>query len=624
MCGLAGYFAFGGRAQPVDVMHLLRMRDRMTRRGPDGAGLWIANDRRVGLAHRRLSIIDLTEAAAQPMASHDGRLHIVFNGEIYNFADLKADLQRDGAVFSTHSDTEVLLHLYDRHGPAMLSRLRGMFAFVIYDTRERSLFLARDLTGIKPLYFAEQDGCFRFASQVKALLEDPAISRDISPAGLTGFHVMGSVPEPFTIYRAIHALPAGHWLKVTTRGAEAPQSYGSIANILTQANPEGVGQAEIRSAMLDCVKAHLVSDVEVGAFLSGGVDSAALVGLMRECGQDRIRTCTLSFAEFEGEDVDELPGAIDIARHYGVDHHNRRVDLAEFEASQDDIFDQMDQPTVDGINSWFVCKAVAEMGLKVALSGAGGDELLAGYSTFTSIPRTHRWFGPLGRVRSARAPFKWLARALLPNLVDKNPKILGLLDYSDSWASTYILRRAVLLPFELDGVMDPEIAKEGLAELNLAELLSRSISPMPGSDNGRICALEMGSYLRNQLLRDADWTGMAHSVEVRVPYADADLLKAVAPALPGLKPGDGKFLLGHCPKPAVPASIVNRPKTGFSIPIGDWLRHSLHHVDDRRTSRKWSRTVDQEYRASIQPLPLEKLDAPLLTPLQDQVTDWNG
>src|SRR4051812_6128754 len=232
MCGLAGFFAYAAHGTPVGRATLIAMRDRMAPRGPDGVGLWIAPDGRAGFGHRRLAIIDLSESGAQPMPTPDGRYTIVYNGEIYNYRALRAELIEQGTAFAGDSDTEVVLHLFARYGAGMLGKLRGMFALAIWDAHARTMFLARDPVGIKPLYYANSGGTLRFASQVKALLVDPAISRDPSPAGLAGFHLTGSVPEPFTAYRAIHALPAGHWLTCTEDGPATSVRYANVAATL--------------------------------------------------------------------------------------------------------------------------------------------------------------------------------------------------------------------------------------------------------------------------------------------------------------------------------------------------------------------------------------------------------
>ena len=590
MCGIAGYFAHRAKANPPGAAIVTAMRDHMIARGPDGAGLWESEDKRLCFGHRRLTIIDLSEAGAQPMRSADGRLTLTYNGEIYNYQALRTALEAKGRRFASHSDTEVLLHLYAEYGLAMFDHLRGMYAFALWDADRRQLLLGRDPYGIKPLYYADDQGCVRFASQVKALLRDPALPRDPDPAGLTGFHLLGSVPEPFTLYRAIRACPAGSYVLVDETGVRDPVRHSDIAGAIASADPR-MTERDAQAAMLECVRAHLVADVEVGAFLSGGVDSGALIGLMRDAGQDNIRAVTLGFDELAGTAEDELPLAAEIARLYGVEQHVRTVGAAEFEADLPAIFAAMDQPSIDGINSWFVSKATRELGLKVALSGIGGDELLAGYSTFRTIPRARRLAGPIAAMPIAGPAARRLLHWLAPALIRNNPKLAGLFDLSGSWAGAYLLRRALLLPFELDGVMDPATAREGLERLRPLELIGATIAPDPGSDTGRVAALESSLYLRNQLLRDADWAGMAHSLEIRVPLVDYTLLGQIAGLIGALPVGQGKRLLADAPSRPLPGAIVNKPKTGFAIPVASWRAGRPRYVPDRRDSRVWARHV---------------------------------
>lgn len=402
MCGINGIFAYHVAASAPQLRELHATRDHMAKRGPDGFGEWWSADRRLALGHRRLSIIDLSDRASQPMASADARYQISFNGEIYNYPALKRTLEAEGAQFRTTSDTEVLLHLYARYGAGMVDHLRGMFAFAIWDNAERSLFLARDPYGIKPLYYADDGWTFRFASQVKALLAGGHVSRDPEPAGIVGFHLWGSVPEPFTLYRDIQSLPAGHTLHVGKLGAGRPRRYASIAQALSAPAAANADMADggerIRSALGQSVAAHLLADVEVGVFLSAGIDSGAILGLVRDAGQQRITAITLAFEEYRGMKEDEAPLAAEVAQLYGADHIIRTVGQAEFASDLPDILAAMDQPSIDGINSWFVSKATREAGLKVALSGVGGDELFSGYDSFSTIPNWVNWMAVPARV----------------------------------------------------------------------------------------------------------------------------------------------------------------------------------------------------------------------------------
>jgi asparagine synthase (glutamine-hydrolysing) len=580
----------------------LRTREAMHARGPDGAGTWWDPERRCGLGHRRLSIIDLSEGAAQPMVSGNGELIVVFNGEIYNYRDLRHRLEAEGAQFRSNSDTEVLLHLYARHGAGMVHELRGMFAFAIWDQRKRGLFLARDPYGIKPLYTTDDGRTFRFASQVKALLAGGQVSREIEPAGMVGFYLFGSVPEPFTVYRDIRPLPAGHTQWIGETGAEPPRPYARLAEILQAGgrspSPPAELSSRLRSGALDSVRAHLLADVEVGIFLSAGVDSGALLGLMRDAGQRDIRAITLAFDEFRGTGEDEAPHAARIAARYGARHVLRRVNEREFTSDLPAIFDAMDQPSIDGVNTWFIAKAAREAGLKVALSGIGGDELLAGYPSFIDVPRWRRRFGGLAKVPGFGAVARTVLCALAPQWARRRPKAAGMFEFSGNWAGAYLLRRGLFLPHELDAILDPEIAHEGLRRLDPLDTLAISMAPDPGTDVGRVCALESAHYLRNQLLRDADWAGMAHSIEIRVPLVDVDLLKGFASALAALAPGQGKAALATAPSLPLPDDIVARAKTGFGVPTRAWMAGAgqtaamlVAGASKGHVSRSWSQIV---------------------------------
>jgi asparagine synthase (glutamine-hydrolysing) len=599
MCGLNGIFAYHPAAGLPTIAELLATREAMRTRGPDGAGSWWSDDGRCGFAHRRLSIVDLSDRASQPMISADGSLVIVFNGEIYNHPELRRDLEQQGAVFRTTSDTEVLLHLYSRYGAEMVHRLRGMFAFAIWDAERSGLFLARDPYGIKPLYTANDGWTFRFASQVKALLAGNRVSRDPEPAGLVGFHLFGSVPEPFTLYRDIRAVPAGHTQWVDAAGPREPRLFASLATVLAEGALRPIPQSEapalVRAAVLDSVRAHLLADVEVGAFLSAGVDSGALLGLMRDAGQ-QIRAITLAFDEFRGTEEDESVFAARVAERYAMRHSVRRVSEREFRDDLPTILEAMDQPSIDGVNTWFIAKAAREAGLKVAISGLGGDELLAGYDSFSDLPRWRRRFGPLASLPGVGRLARALIGVVAPRFAVEHPKVRALLEYSNTWAGTYLLRRGLFLPHELSEIMNPELVREGLRRLKPLQLLARSITPDPGTDIRRVCALESSQYMRNQLLRDADWAGMAHGLEIRVPLVDVTLLRSIAPAIDGLGAGAGKAALAKAPSRPLPDDIVMRAKTGFGVPTGAWMasaaaRQAAGVEPKGLVSRRWSRVV---------------------------------
>jgi asparagine synthase (glutamine-hydrolysing) len=599
MCGLNGILAYHSAANLPVEGELLATRDAMRARGPDGSGAWWSADRRCGLGHRRLSILDLSDRASQPMSSGDGQLVVVFNGEIYNYPALRAELEADGVHFRTSSDTEALLHLYARDGADMVHRLRGMFAFALWDGVKRGLFLARDPYGIKPLYTADDGWTFRFASQVKALLAGKRVSRDPEPAGIVGFNLFGSVPEPFTLYRNIRALPAGHWQWIDEAGTREPKPFANLAAVLAAGalhpSPAEELAERVRSAVLDSVCAHMLADVEVGVFLSAGVDSGTLLGLMHDAGQRRTPAITLAFDEFRGTEEDEAGPAARVAELYGARHIVRRVSEREFLTDLPAIFDAMDQPSIDGINTWFVAKAAREQGLKVAISGLGGDELLAGYPSFVTLPRWRRRFGPFAALPGLGILARFALHTIAPRLAQRRPKVLGLLEYANSWAGAYLLQRGLYLPYELNKIIGPDCAREGLRRLKPLHRLTASLLPDPKSAVARVCALESAHYMRNQLLRDADWAGMAHGVEIRAPLVDIALLKSLAPAIGGLVPGAGKAALAKAPSLALPDDIVKRAKTGFGIPTGTWMAKvagfDAAPNTKGRASRNWSHQV---------------------------------
>lgn len=574
MCGIAGTFSYGADAAAVDEESLLATRDRMRPRGPDGAGMWISDDRRVGLAHRRLAIIDLSEHGHQPMHDPASGNVIVFNGEIYNYRELRSELEMAGHCFVTGSDTEVLLKLYVAHGPDFLAKLRGMYALAIYDAARKRLFLARDSFGIKPLYFADDGRSIRFASQVKALLAGGGVDERPEAAGHVGFFVWGHVPEPFTLYRGIRALRAGAGLIVEADGARKEIRHFDIAQRIDALEPlsdaRSIANAGemLAEALRYSVRHHLVADVPVGVFLSSGLDSCTLTALARESIASPLSTITLGFEEYRGTVQDEVPLAELVARQYGTAHTSRWVSSKNFYRDFDRLIDAMDQPSIDGVNTYFVCKAAREAGLKVALSGLGGDELFGGYSEFSTIPKLVRAMSRPSRIPGLGAAFRQASAPIFRRF--GSPKYSSLLEYGGNYPGAYLLRHALFMPWELSDVLDPEFARAGWEELHALAAVGSSL---PEADNARlkVGALASTWYMRNQLLRDADWAGMAHSLEVRTPFVDVPLWETVT-QLVFAGHAVGKQEMARSTAMPLPAAILNRRKTGFSIPVQEWLR----------------------------------------------------
>ncbi len=607
MCGIAGIFNYR-TGEPIDRGELRRIREAMRSRGPDDAGDWFSADARIGLAHRRLSIIDLSPTGAQPMRNEEGTVVLTFNGEIYNYRELRSELEARGRRFQGGSDTEVLVHLYEAEGEAMVTRLRGMYAFILWDARKRGVFLARDPLGIKPLYYSDDGRTLRAASQVKALLAGGHIDTAPEPAGRAGFFLWGHVPCPYTLYRGIKGLPAGATLWVDEAGEKRERTFCGITGILADAeklanNPPqptsmGAEGRRLRPALLDSVRHHLIADVPVGVFLSSGVDSTTLAALTAELG-GTLRTVTLGFEEFKGAANDETELAATVARQLGAAHQTVWVTRQDFREHRGRLFAAMDQPTTDGVNTYFVSLAAARASLKVALSGLGGDELFGGYPSFGEIPpavRSLRIFDSSLMRPLARA-FRVVSAPMLKHFT--SPKYAGLFEYGGSYGGAYLLRRGLFMPWELPGLMDADMARAGWDELQPLLRLEESIA---GLTNPRlkVSCLESCWYMRNQLLRDSDWAGMAHSLEIRVPLADLKLLRDLAPLLAGATPPT-KRDLAQTPIARLPASILSRPKTGFSIPVREWLATV---PDDRATAgrgserglRGWARVVYGEFQ----------------------------
>ncbi|MBE7183288.1 MAG: asparagine synthase (glutamine-hydrolyzing) [Methylobacterium mesophilicum] len=590
MCGIAGIFSFKQDAPPPSREAMDVLCERMAARGPDGRGIWESGDGRLLFGHRRLAVIDPSPEAAQPMQSADRRFTIVFNGEIYNHRALRARLEYRGHRFRTRSDTEMLLALFAEHGEACCAMLEGMYAFAVHDRAAGSLFLARDPYGIKPLYYTEEGGIFHFASQARAL--DEGVATD--PAALAGFALLGHVPEPQTVFAGVKALDAGHFLWLRESRLEPPRRHSSL--VAEFARPQVRAPdlpALYRSALRESVSRHLVSDVPVGIFLSGGVDSGAILGLARDCGARNLAAVTLAFAEFTGTSADEAPAAKRLAEAYGADHRVRMISRAELEADLPAILAAMDQPTVDGINTWFAAKAAREMGLKVVLSGIGGDELFGGYSTFRTVPSTLRMARLGTAMPGLGVALRGAGARLMPGFAQRNPKALSVLELGGSWAGAYLLRRGLFMPHELPALLGCDMARGGLGRLDPLGLIARAMPDGDVAPNLRVAALESGNYLRNQLLRDADWAGMAHGVEIRTPLVDATLLHRLAPHLAVLAGPRGKAFLAEAPSQPVPPSILSRPKSGFGIPVASWLDEGATHP--RLASRLWARRVLEHF-----------------------------
>lgn len=602
MCGIAGVLRISASADSKIETAVQAMCDAMRARGTDAAGYWQNSEAGISLGHRRLSIIDLDERANQPLLSDDNRYVIVFNGEIYNYRELRAGLERDGESFRTQSDTEVLLKLFIRDGEKMLQKLRGMFAFAIWDQQTRSLFLARDPYGIKPLYVARNSDGWCFASQAKALLASGLVSDEPDVLGRAGFWLLGTVPSPRTFYRDISILRAGSWCRISPDTPDFnPVVYWDIGDSWRNAPdchlPEKEIREIVRHALADSVRNHLVADVPVGIFLSGGIDSGSLAGLMKENGANDLQGITIAFEEFAGKPQDEAPMAKQLAAHYGIRHHVRMVTRAEFEQDLPRILAAMDCPSIDGINTWYASKAVAELGLKVVVSGVGGDELFCGYPSFQQVPK----------LRS-----RWKRISAIPglaHLVDVAFNAKALQSDNSRWRwmareannlyGAYWLRRGLFTPDQLPELMSETYAHAALSEISPSAMIEMIAGQLPQDNHLAVGQMESMCYLRNQLLRDSDWASMDHGVELRTPLVDAWLLRDLMPVMQAFSKYADKNLLSGAPRTILPAAILQRKKTGFTTPVQQWLGEMVPELKDDGGSRSWARYVYARYTQGV-------------------------
>ncbi|MBU2529692.1 MAG: asparagine synthase (glutamine-hydrolyzing) [Elusimicrobia bacterium] len=598
MCGIAGIFNYRCDKK-VDKSELISIRDYMISRGPDGFGEWRSEDKKIGLAHRRLAIIDLTDKAQQPMISKDGNLVIVFNGEIYNYKELKKELQDKGYKFKTNSDTEVILNLYRDKGENMLQKLRGMFSFCLWDEKRHRLFAARDPFGIKPFYYYDDGKTIYIASQVKSLLKSKNINIVPNSAGHVGFFLFGYIPDPHTLYKNIHSLPAGSYMMIEQGKDPKIFNYYNIKDMIIEAkNSDKIIKTdiaeELRNIMTDTVKHHLVSDVPVGLFLSSGLDSTTLLALISEISTNQINTVTLGFEEYKGTANDETVLASAVAKQYNANHQTIWISKNDFNDKLENIIKSMDQPTTDGINSYLVSMAAKKAGLKVAISGLGGDEIFGSYPSFKQIPK-------LINFNNRIAPFvgsgEFLRKISLP-FFKKNtsPKYAGLFEYGKTYGGAYLLRRGMFMPYELEQVLDADIVNEGLKELNILDSLNNTVEGI-GNDYLSVSCLELSCYMRNQLLRDIDWASMAHSLEVRTPFVDINFFKSIVPLLLA-ENRPNKLDMANTPNKKLSKEILYRNKTGFSVPVKEWAFEKSGTNSSKRRLRGWGKTIYKTFEGN--------------------------
>jgi len=558
MCGIAGILTSNLAPELLDS-RLAEMQRRLRHRGPDDRGVYVDASARTGLAHTRLAIQDLSPAGHQPMASRDGRFHIVFNGEIYNFPILRQELMDAGETFCSHSDTEVVLRLYQRHGPQMVRRLQGMFALAIWDQQRRCCFLARDPLGIKPLYLWQQGRTLAFASEVRALLHANLGAKRVCPEALRGFLLFGSVQEPHTLVDGIEALPAGHFM-LWQDGNAKTESYWDL-QFHNQLADEAVDQV-VRGALEESIRRHFVSDVPVGVFLSGGIDSTALVAIASRTVSENLQTFCISFDDAEYNEGDL---AARTARHFGTDHYDWRMTAEDGRRLLGEFLTRQDQPSNDGFNTFCISKFAHEQGVKVVLSGLGGDEVFGGYPSFRTIPRMMSWHRKLGFVAPMR---RWAADfAERRTGQNKLQRLAAFLRTGGDVAAAYWTMRGIFTPTEVNKLV------HHYTDSGTSGLSDQWYGPPPSDQptlSDSVSYLEMTRYMRNQLLRDSDVMSMAWGLELRVPLVDRTLIETVGRVPSRLRHAAGKRLLLDA-VPEVPTWIARQPKRGFRFPFATWV-----------------------------------------------------
>jgi asparagine synthase (glutamine-hydrolysing) len=584
MCGICGKLVFGSEAN-VSPSLMKAMADTIHHRGPDDEGYYVSGQ--VGLGFRRLSIIDL-QGGHQPLSNEDGTLQIVFNGEIYNFQELRAFLLSKGHVFRTQSDTEVIVHLYEERGPQCLEMLRGMFAFAIWDEKDKTLFLARDRVGIKPLYYYLSDTCLVFASEIKAILADPAVKRGIDPAVIDRFLTFLYVPGQETLLKGIQKLAPGHSLLIRNGRALIEQYWDLNFAKPTRSQSLHEAEADLLSLLKEAVELHMIADVPVGVLLSGGLDSTGVLSFAVHGTDKKISTFTVGFSG--GEVADERPYARLAAEAFGTQHHDMTISATDFASLLPKYVWHMEEPVCEppAIALYCVSK-LARNYVKVLLSGEGGDEAFAGYGNYRNLvwlERLKRGFSPLNGLVGRGLSF---ANSLFhfPRVAKYAPLI------NDRFPDYYFSRTSNPYRYTGNG-----LAKVYSADFGKAIDREHTLEPVRGlqahvrgqNTLDAMLYIDTKTWLPDDLLIKADKMTMANSVELRVPLLDHRVLEFAATLPPNFKLSgfNLKYILKRVLSQKVPKKIRNRKKTGFPVPYESWLRNELKDLvwsilRDRRT-----------------------------------------
>ncbi|MEQ3638377.1 MAG: asparagine synthase (glutamine-hydrolyzing) [Alteromonas sp.] len=576
MCGIAGFSLFnyneGGEKALQDMHHAI------LHRGPDASGIYL--DEQIGLCHRRLSILDLSEAGNQPMFSADGNLVIVFNGEIYNFLELRESLAAQGVQFKSHTDTEVILELYAREGIQCLQKLNGMFAFALWDKTKQELFIARDRLGKKPLYYFSDNGRFAFGSEIKAILALQDIPRDIRLDAVYDFFAYQYVPDPKSIFQHIHKLPPAHYMVLNKDGFTITEYWDlSFKNISTAS--EDANKQQLKALLEHVTKLRMISDVPLGAFLSGGVDSSGVVAMMSEASEAPVKTCTIGF---DNKDFNEADFAREIAEKYNTEHHEYTVNQNVADRLEH-IVSFFDEPFADPslVPTYFVSE-LARKAVTVALAGDGGDEMFAGYEKYTtdSIENKLRSKFPES-VRKTLFPALASLAGKVPGKVGKKAKSL-LTTLSHDAAMGFYITNSMITDEMWNSLVKPDVA-EKLKGYHPSHYTIDTYHKADGPDHlSKILYTDIKTYMTGDILVKVDRMSMANSLEVRAPILDYQVAEfaATLPSSQKYRDGEKKYLLKEVFKPFIPDSLLYRKKMGFSTPLDEWFRGELKALSEYR------------------------------------------
>ena len=567
MCGFIA--SFGADVNQNDFKNALK---QLSRRGPDSEGIWVEN--KVFLGSRRLAIFDLNNRSDQPMHSSCSRYIIIFNGSIYNYKVLRKYLIDNNIRLKTHSDTEVILELFALEGPKMLSKLEGMFAFVIWDCKEKKAFAARDPFGIKPMYIGTNLDGIILSSQVKAILSTKLINNDKDINSQFSFWNLGYVMEPRTWFKNIKALKSGYYIYIKDgKIISEIQWYDLNKNwIIADSKEKKITKREfskiIKDSIVASVKKHLIADVPIGIFLSSGIDSTIIASIASSNSNKKIIAITVSFESFDGSENDETFKAKKIAQKFGMEHHIFRVTQKDFQNDLPDILEAMDQPSIDGVNVWYASKAAAKLKLKVVFSGVGGDELFFGYNHFNTIPIVFNLFKYLKKIPTLIFFIKFFLK-LISNL-KKDKRWRAISKFSNSIFNLWLLKRTILTPIDIidNKILSNKIDTEFFYHNNFDTLTLSKIK----NHKIQLAKIESTFYMRNQLLRDGDWASMYHGVELRTPLVDTTLLENLTNVMSSYSLYKDKQPLKFAFKKILPKNVDYKKKIGFQTPTKDWIK----------------------------------------------------